>query len=121
MNNPTPAALPDPVEYPKITLGGEIFEVKFRSGDVIRLKKDLKIDLFEMGRETLTGIDALERTLTLLQAGISHQCTKTLEEIGNLVDLADVPRVAEAINKAISKAATQATAPQPEPPATAIQ
>ena len=108
MENPTAAATPDPIEYPRITLCGEIFEVKFRSGDIIRLKKDNKIDLFEMGKEKLTGIDALERTLVLFQAGISHQATKTIEEIGNIVDLADVPLVAEAINRAISKASPQA-------------
>ena len=99
---------PDPVEYPRITLGGETFTVKFRSGDIIRLKKNHQIDLFEMGLEQLKGVEALQRTLMLFSAGISHQVTKTLEEIADLVDLADVPRVAEAINAAISKAAPQA-------------
>lgn len=119
MDNTTVAATPDPLEYPKITLGGETFEVKFRSGDVIRLKKDNSIDLFQMGKETLTGIDALERTLVLFQAGISHQAAKSIEELGNLIDLADVPAVAEAINRAILKAAPQAKIAAPAPEQTA--
>lgn len=121
MENPTTAATPDPIEYPTLTLGGERFEVKFRSGDIIRLKKTNSIDLFQMGKETLTGVEALERTLVLLAAGISHQATKTVEELGNLVDLADVPRVAQAINTAILKAAPQATPANPEAAATSIQ
>lgn len=121
MDNPTTAATPDPIEYPKITLAGETFEIKFRAGDIIRLNKTSSIDLFQMGKETLTGIDALERTLMLFQAGISHQVTKSIEEIGNLVDLADVPMVADAINHAILKAAPQAKAlpaitTEPAPP-----
>lgn len=99
----------DPIQYPKILLDGESVEVKFRCGDLIRLKKD-GVDIGAMGE--VKGVDAIERTLKLLSAGIAHHVKKSTEDLADLVDLVDFPKVAAAINEALKKATPQATTPE---------
>lgn len=99
---------PDPVEYPKVTLGDKIYEVKFRTGDLMRLKKEHKIELGQM--ERLQGVDAMERMIVLLQAGIAHQAKLTVEEIADCIVIGEFPIYSEAVNLAISKASPQAAA-----------
>ncbi len=101
---------PDPVQYPVIELAGTTYEVKFRAGDVIRLKKQ-GIDIGE--NVTLRGAEAVERTLILLQAAVSHQAKLSIEELQDMVDWARVPEVNLCITEAISKVSAQAIALKP--------
>lgn len=98
----------DPIQYPTLTLGAETFEVRFRCGDIIRLKKDHGIDIGEV--KQLKGSDALEYTLLLLSAGIAHQAKKTVEELADMVDLAELPKVSAALTEALKKASPQTPA-----------
>jgi len=107
----------DPVVYPKIQLGDQQFTVCFSTGAVIRLWKEHHIDLFDLAtmNDKLTGAAALERTLCMLHAAISgNDGAPTLAQLGNMVQLADVPRLAPAITEAISKVAAQASAVKAE-------
>lgn len=96
----------DPIQYPTIQLGNEIFVVKFRVGDIIRLKKEHQIELGEM--TTLKGAEAFEQMLILLQAGIAHQAKKTVDELADLVDLAEFPVYTDAVTQALKKASPRA-------------
>lgn len=100
---------PDPIQYPKVQIGPDLVEVKFRCGDIIRLQK-AGIDIADMSE--VRGVAAMERALTLLSAGIAHQTKKTAEELGDLIDLADLPKVSEAIGEAFRKAFSQPAASQ---------
>lgn len=104
----------DPIVYPKIHIAGELVEVKFRCGDIIRLQKD-GVDIGEMRQ--LKGVEAMQQTLKMLSAGIAHQTKKTADELADLIDLAELPAIANAIGEALKKASPQATAQ----PATTVQ
>lgn len=71
----------DPVEYPKVTIRGQEYEVKFRASDVIRLKKEHKIDLMSGDGMTFRGAEALEMVATVISIGIAHQAKITPAEI----------------------------------------
>lgn len=104
----------DPIDYPQITFNdGTIVEVKFRVGDIVRLKKQHEIDLSQ--KVDLDWINQMERTLTILAAGISHQVTKSTEELADLVDYANFFAVSTAIADAIKKAIPQNVTDQAKP------
>lgn len=98
----------DPIQYPTVVIDGQPVAVKFRCGDIIRLK-EAGIDIGDM--KEVKGIEAMRRTLTFLQHGIAHQVKKTVEELSDAVDLASLPAIGNAINEALKKAS-------PQPPAT---
>lgn len=99
----------DPIKYPTVVIDGTPVEVKFRCGDIIRLKKE-GVDIGDL--KPVQGVDAMQRTLTFLQHGIAHQMKKTVEELADSVDLANLPTIANAINEALKKASPQATTTQ---------
>jgi len=101
----------DPVKYPTVQVGDRTFTVKFRTGDVIRLKTDHNIDLGE--QVTVKGAEALSRTLLILQSGIAHQAAVTVEELADAIEYAQIPEINVAIIEAISKVTAQAIALQP--------
>ena len=108
----------DPVQYPTVTLEGKTYEVKFRCGDILRLKKDKQIDLLGGITETLKGSDAMSRTLELLAAGLSHtQAGFTADQLADMVDLAELKTVAETVTAALLKAVPQAKPEKPLKPA----
>jgi hypothetical protein len=97
----------DPIQYPTVSIDGTPVEVKFRCGDIIRLKK-AGVDIGDLS--PVKGVEAMERTLTFLQHGIAHQMKKTVDELADSVDLANLPAIGEAINEALKKASPQAPA-----------
>jgi hypothetical protein len=100
----------DPVTYPTVTLDGKSYEVKFRCGDILRLKKDKDIDLLGGITEQLKGADAMNRTLELLASGLAHtQAGFTAEQLADMVDLAQLKTVAETVTAALLKAVPQPT------------
>ncbi len=101
----------DPIQYPTVLIDGTPVEVKFRCGDIIRLKKE-GVDIGNLGE--VKGVDAMQRTLTFLQHGIAHQMKKTVDELADAVDLAQLPVIANAINEALKKASPQTPAAQTE-------
>lgn len=103
----------DPVEYPKVLIGGQQVEVRYTCGSIIRLKNEENITLEDIASQTLRGAEAIERTVKLLQAGINHTMKLTSAELADQIDLRDLPKFAAAINEALKKAAPQAT-PTPE-------
>lgn len=103
----------DPIEYPTVLIDGKPVEVKFRCGDIIRLKRDHGIDIAEV--KELKGADALEHTLKMLSAGISHKVQKSSDELMDLVDLADFMKIADAVTGAIKKAFPQAKTTEAKP------
>lgn len=108
---------PDPVVYPNVTIGGKEYPLCFSAGAVISLWKEHQIDLFslEQMNAKLSGAAALERTLCLLHAALSGtEGAPSYQQLGKLVQLADVPRLAPAITEAISKVAAQAKAAKAE-------
>ena len=97
---------PDPVDYPKIKIGNTEYEVKFRSSDLIRLKKEHSIDLTE--RITVTGVEAVQRTLYTLQAGIAHQQKLEFDVLADLIPWDRIVEVNVVIQESISKLSAQA-------------
>lgn len=97
----------DPIQYPTVLIDGTPIEVKFRCGDIIRLKKE-GVDIGNLTE--VKGVDAMQRTLTFLQHGIAHQMKKTVDELADAVDLAQLPVIANAINEALKKASPQTPA-----------
>lgn len=96
----------DPIQYPTVNLGGQVVEVKFRVGDIIRLKKEHQIDITE--KREMKGVEAFEHIVVMLQAGIAHKIQKSTDEIADLIDLADLSSVTDAITGAMGKAFPQA-------------
>lgn len=93
---------PDPVIYPTVNIDGKPIEVKFRCGDIIRLKKVHGIEIEKLDTGNLAS--NLEQSLTILSAGISHAVTKTTEELGDLIAFTDFKDVAAAIGNSLKKA-----------------
>jgi SpoU rRNA methylase family enzyme len=92
----------DPISYPKITLGDAEYELKFRLSDMVNLQKNHQIDLFVATE--VKGVAALERLATVIQAGIAHQASKTVEEIMDAIELGELPVYALAVAEAQKKA-----------------
>jgi hypothetical protein len=105
----------DPVTYPTVTLDGKAYEVKFRCGDILRLKKDKGVDLLAGISEQLKGADAMNRTLELLASGLAHtQAGFTAEQLADMIDLAQLKNIAETVTAALLKAVPQAKPGTPE-------
>jgi len=100
-----PAAT-DPVKYPTISLAGKNYEVKFRLSDMVNLQKTHGIDLF-IATET-KGVAALERMALIIQAGIAHAASLSLEEILDSIEVGEVPTYALAVAEAQKKASPAA-------------
>jgi len=103
----------DPIEYPKINLGGTDYEVKFRCSDILKLKKEQNIDLLVQAE--LKGADVIERLLLTLAVGLRHTKEFTVEQLADMVDLGDIQRVANIISKAVNPATQRQTGTQPAP------
>lgn len=107
--NPSPN--PDPRANPVFPIDGKPYELKFRSGDVIDLKKTHNIELHEV--RTFVGADAVERLLLMLQAAVAHKETLTLEYLKSKVDWHQMPELNIALQEAISKVMAQMIALKP--------
>jgi hypothetical protein len=103
-----------PIEYPKITLDGKSYEVKFRVGDIIRLKKDHGIDISI--KLDLKGIEAFSTGIQMLSAGLAHEVQFSVDQLADMIPLAEFPTVLQAVTQALAKATPQAvTTPSPTP------
>ncbi len=104
----------DPITYPTITLNdGQTYELKFRVGDIIRLKKDHGI---EIGVQmNLKGIEGIDMGLKLLTAALAHKIVLTPEQAGDLIDMANFPEVMGAITEALGKVSARSKALLPTP------
>jgi len=100
----------DPVTYPKVRIGAQDVEVRFTCGSILKLKKEFDIDLDTLAdpSKQLKGAAAIERTLKLLAAGVSHSFKGTVDELADQIDLSDFSRAAGAINESLKKALPQA-------------
>lgn len=96
---------PDPVIYPTVVIDGKPIEVKFRCGDIIRLKKVHQIEIEKLDTGNLAS--NLEQSLTILSAGISHAITKTTDELADAIDFTDFKDIAAAIGESLKKAIPQ--------------
>jgi hypothetical protein len=100
---------PDPISYPKLTIDGQEVEVKFRIGDLIRLKKDAGVDLLDSSASNQKkGTDLLEYSMMLLSHGIAHSMKKTAEELYDCFDLSQLPDISNAIRESLEKASARA-------------
>ncbi len=97
----------DPILYPTVQIDGKPVEVKFRCGDILRMKK-AGVDIFEVS--TLKGAAAVERMLTLLQYGIAHHMNKTVDELADAIDLGNLAVYSLAVTESIKKVSPQAAA-----------
>ncbi len=96
----------DPEEYPKIKLGTEEHELKFRLSDMVRLQKDHQIDLFIPAE--VKGVAALERIATVISAGLAHTGRGiTPELVMDSIELGDLPIYALAVAEAQKKASPE--------------
>lgn len=107
--NPSPN--PDPRANPIFAIDGKPYELKFRSGDVIDLKKNHHIEVHEV--RTFIGAEAVERLLLMLQAAVAHKETLTMEYLKAKVDWNQMPELNIAIQEAISKVMAQMIALKP--------
>jgi hypothetical protein len=101
---------PDPKAHPRVTLGGKDYEVKYRVGDIVRLKKEHKIGI---AREQIVAAmqdDGFDTVLKLLSAGISHSIQYTPEQLGDMIDLADFALYTQAVTDALGKVSPAAKA-----------
>jgi len=110
----------DPIEYPRIFLEGQSIEIKFRIGDLIRLKKS-GIDIGDV--TPVKGVEAYERMMAMLQAGVAHTLKKSVEELSEIITVAEFPLITEAVNAAFEQARimqekVNARNPKPETPPT---
>lgn len=100
----------DPIEYPKVSIGGKEYEVKYRVGDVILLKKQFGIDILKE-RKDAESDEALNHTVTMLAVGISHATgntgqalTESISALSFQIDFAELPIYMAAVRDAQKKA-----------------
>lgn len=107
----------DPISYPTVKINGQEVELKFRCGDVIRMKK-AGIDFFSLG-EARKGVDAVEFLLNLLSHCVAHKMDVTAEQLGNMIDYSpeQMHLIDIAIGEAIKKASARASVPTTVPAA----
>lgn len=110
----------DAFTFPTIELGGKQYEIKFRIGDLKRLQKNHNVDVFAGGMEPLKGVEAVDRSLLLLQHGLAHAQEFTAEQLSDLIVFQDFPAMIVAVSEALSKVRPQPVATPPTTPA-AIQ
>lgn len=98
-----------PVQYPTITVDGKPLEVKFRLGDLLRLKKNEEIDLID-GAEVLKlkNSEAMVRSLTMLSYGLAHIGKYTAEQLADSFTLSDISLISDVLTKALSLVPAQA-------------
>ena len=102
------------IEYPTITLGDpprvapEEFTVRYRAGDIIRLKKNHNINL--LGKMEFNLSEGLDTSMAILAAGVAHQKQFTVEEIADLVDFACIGEVIAGILEAVGKVSDRSRA-----------
>jgi hypothetical protein len=97
----------DPIEYPKIRVGGRDIEVRFRQFDIIQLKKLHGIDLLQPteAKLLLMSIENLERNLILLKHGIAHDSPEvTVDDLSKEFDFDRMAEVDSVLSDAIKKA-----------------
>src|SRR5579885_260209 len=92
----------DPIQYPTVEINGEEMELKFRCGDVLRLKRE-GLDFADMvpkdGQQP-TWDQTMERTFKMLAAGLAHTGKGlTSEQLADLVDLGQLREIGGAINE----------------------
>lgn len=95
----------DPIQYPKVTIGEKEYTVRFRCGDVVRLKAQ-GVDFAAM-KDGFA--DKVEDAMKLLSAGISHEASISAESLGDMIDLAELPTISAVIGEALRKASPQET------------
>lgn len=96
------------IEYPKISLDGQAYEVRFRIGDIIRLKKEHGLVLGEHLK--LAGDDGLENAMKVLSAGLAHAIILTPEQIADKIDLASFGEVIFTVIEAMGKVSDRSKA-----------
>jgi hypothetical protein len=109
----------DPIQYPTIAVGDRTLPVRFRISDLFALKGE-GIDVFAPPDPPLKGLDALERTLRILAAGL--RCSQpdgamSWESLSEHFDMTQLAALSETIATAMGKVSTQAAA-TPALPAT---
>lgn len=108
----------DPITYPTVTIGSQPLTLKFRLKDLFDLKAR-GIDVFITPDPPLKGLDALERTLKILAAGLSEAAAKAgivggvnWEDLTPEFDMTQLAALSETIAAAMGKVSTQAAAIQ---------
>jgi hypothetical protein len=96
----------DPVKNPTVNLGGSEYELKFRISDMVNLEKNHAIDLFI--KTEVKGVAALARLAIVIQAGISHNTSMSIEEIMDSIEIGEIPTYALAVAEAQKKASPAA-------------
>lgn len=96
---------PDPITYPQVKLGEQVFAVRYRAGDVVRMAQD-GIEIGEV--ISLKNSESLNRIATMLHHGIAHSKDIPAKEILDLIALEDLAVFSNAINLALSKVSPQA-------------
>ncbi len=96
---------PDPITYPQVKLGEQVFAVRYRAGDVVRMAQD-GIELGEV--ISLKNSQNLERIAKMLHHGIAHAKDVPAAEILEMIPLEDLALYSEAITEALSKVSPQA-------------
>lgn len=113
--------IPDPVDYPLLTIGGKEYELKLRQYDVLQLLKN-GVDIFNLPKIPLMSGEGIQRNLKLLQAAIAHQEEVSIEDLSKQLDFALVGQIEVALGESIKKAAAQIQAAFPLPePTSAVQ
>ena len=101
----------DPVQHPKITLGDRTYEVIFRTGDIMRLRKDYGFSLNDVPAIAADPISNSLFLLTMLKVGLTHCAPDlTLDEIAGQLDRTRVKELAEVITTATGKVVAQVNA-----------
>jgi hypothetical protein len=100
------------ISYPTIVLGGQEIPIKFRLGDVIRLKKNYSIDVEKLDFGS-TLAEFADKVSVLLSAAVAHQVSYSPEQISDMVDMGDMLDLSRKMGEAIKKAIPQVKEAEP--------
>lgn len=96
-----------PVSYPKVTVLGKEYTIKYRAGDVRRLA-EAGIDILG-DKRTLVGPAAVNAILLSFKHGVAHMADVDPAQLEDQLDLVDLQTIQMACQEAQLKAAAQAS------------
>ena len=94
----------DPIQHPTITLGARKYEVIFRAGDLIAMKKEYGFTLADMQQAALDPVSNMLWLMTMLKIGLRHTAPDlTVDQIAKDLDRSRVSDLASVISAAMGK------------------
>lgn len=107
------AGMESAIEWPKVTIAGQEYTLRFRTMDLIRMERSGVI-----GGNGQRKFGNVETLFQMLSHGLAHQVAKTAEELAEIVEPEQIADIDKACAAAMKKVTRPAAVQLREPGAT---